>query len=536
MAQHDYNIANQTFPNTRSDINDALSAVASNNSGTAAPSTTFANQWFYETDTNLLQIRNEDNDAYITIAELDQTNDTVEYFKADSIRTALIEFTDGDDAMTIADGGAVTFSQAPVFPDGSIAIADLDIDGATDIGADIVDADLFIIDDGAGGSNRKVAASRLKTYAGANFDGAITINESGADVDFRVESNSNANMLLVDGGNNAVSIGSSFSSSYPDSGSDGLQVHGKQLVVSNYSAGATGSTMNFVKSRGTSAGAAAGTAINSNDVIAAMVAYGDDSNSFEVAGKLQFMAGADWSNGDCAGQFELYLTPDGSTTTDLKIRMLNDGRMGIGVYPEASGDNRGLPVSGRLHVTEDFSGYQVIYAGTTAGSGNVFGIHIAHFGQDPDNNTSRFYGGAGSSGNRFLVFSDGDVVNHDNSYGSISDERIKQDIVDCNEQWDDIKALKIRNYKKKDDVEKYGDKAWVQLGVIAQELEESGMDKCVKQETFYSEEDYEVTQGKANVGDIKEYKAVKYSIVYMKAIKALQEAMKRIEVLESKIN
>ena len=60
----------------------------------------------------------------------------------------------------------MTFSQAPVFPDGSIAVADLDIDGATDIGADLVDADLFIVDDGAGGTNRKVAASRLKTYIG----------------------------------------------------------------------------------------------------------------------------------------------------------------------------------------------------------------------------------------------------------------------------------------------------------------------------------------------------------------------------------
>jgi len=82
-----------------------------------------------------------------------------------SVQTPLIEFTDGDDAMTIADGGVVTFAQAPVFPDGSLAVVDLDIDGATDIGAAIVDADLFIIDDGAGGTNRKVAASRLKTYA-----------------------------------------------------------------------------------------------------------------------------------------------------------------------------------------------------------------------------------------------------------------------------------------------------------------------------------------------------------------------------------
>ena len=71
------------------------------------------------------------------------------------------------DAMSIAAGGAVTFTQTPVFPDGSLALADLDIDGGTDIGADIVDADLFIVDDGAGGTNRKTAASRLKTYIGA---------------------------------------------------------------------------------------------------------------------------------------------------------------------------------------------------------------------------------------------------------------------------------------------------------------------------------------------------------------------------------
>jgi hypothetical protein len=42
----------------------------------------------------------------------------------------------------------------------------IDLDGGTDIGAAIVDADLFLIDDGAGGTMRKTAASRIKTYAG----------------------------------------------------------------------------------------------------------------------------------------------------------------------------------------------------------------------------------------------------------------------------------------------------------------------------------------------------------------------------------
>ena len=49
---------------------------------------------------------------------------------------------------------------------GSVPLSTIDIDGGTDIGAAIVDADLFIIDDGAGGTNRKTTASRLKTYVG----------------------------------------------------------------------------------------------------------------------------------------------------------------------------------------------------------------------------------------------------------------------------------------------------------------------------------------------------------------------------------
>jgi len=71
MAQHDYNIANQTAPNARTDINNALSAIATNNSGGSAPSTTYANQWWYDTGSNLLRIRNEANTGWITAAYLD---------------------------------------------------------------------------------------------------------------------------------------------------------------------------------------------------------------------------------------------------------------------------------------------------------------------------------------------------------------------------------------------------------------------------------------------------------------------------------
>ena len=130
MAQHDYVIANQTFPNTRTDLNNALSAIVTNNSGSSAPSTTYAYQIWYDTSANKLYMRNSANDANITLAEFDQTNDTVEYYTSDSIRTALIEFTDGDDAITITDTGLCAFAQK-ITADAGIDIDNINIDGTT---------------------------------------------------------------------------------------------------------------------------------------------------------------------------------------------------------------------------------------------------------------------------------------------------------------------------------------------------------------------------------------------------------------------
>ena len=104
------------------------------------------------------------------------------------------------DAIAISSSGVVTFSQSPVFPDGSINVADIDLDGATDIGAAIADADLFLVDDGAGGTMRKTTASRVKTYMGAatgefsvenlDIDGATDI---GADL-------TTSDLIIVDDG------------------------------------------------------------------------------------------------------------------------------------------------------------------------------------------------------------------------------------------------------------------------------------------------------------------------------------------------
>ena len=83
MSQNDLTIANQGFASFRSDLNSALQALGSTNSGTSAPSTTFANQLFYDTTNNILKIRNEDNDAFISLFTLDQSNDNIESLTID---------------------------------------------------------------------------------------------------------------------------------------------------------------------------------------------------------------------------------------------------------------------------------------------------------------------------------------------------------------------------------------------------------------------------------------------------------------------
>jgi hypothetical protein len=79
----------------------------------------------------------------------------------------------GTTALTFS-GANATFAGTLATAAGGFNIAGLDIDGATDIGEAIVDADLFIVDNGAGGTNRKVAASRIVTYIDANSSAAST--------------------------------------------------------------------------------------------------------------------------------------------------------------------------------------------------------------------------------------------------------------------------------------------------------------------------------------------------------------------------
>ncbi len=113
-----------------------------------------------------INFKGDDGGSGITALSLDMSDAGTAVFNHD-IRIAdggQIGSASDADAMTISASGVVTFSQAPVFPDGVVPLVDLDIDGGTDIGADLTTSDLIIVDDGAGGTNRKAALSRLTTF------------------------------------------------------------------------------------------------------------------------------------------------------------------------------------------------------------------------------------------------------------------------------------------------------------------------------------------------------------------------------------
>ena len=121
---------------------------------------------------------------------------------------------------------------------------------------------------------------------------------------------------------------------------------------------------------------------------------------------------------------------------------------------------------------------------------------------------------------QFIVRDSGNVVNTNNSYGAISDIKLKQDIVDAGSQWDDIKDLKFKKFRWK--AQPSGS---LMLGLIAQDVE--------KTSPGLVEEAIDRDDNGNDLGTTT--KNVSYSVMQMKAVVALQEALTRIEELEAKV-
>ena len=111
MATHDYSIANGTGSAVRSDLNNALAAIASNNSNGTDPSTTFAYQWYADTGDGKLYIRNAANNGWVEVGTLASANLGLAPVASPTF-TGTADFN-SNTALKIADG---TTAQSPGSP------------------------------------------------------------------------------------------------------------------------------------------------------------------------------------------------------------------------------------------------------------------------------------------------------------------------------------------------------------------------------------------------------------------------------------
>jgi len=323
MAQHDYNIANQTGSAFRSDLNNSLSAILSNNSGSSQPSTRTAYMLWADTSNNLLKLRNSTNSAWITLRTLSGNFDTT-----------------------------------PL---------------------------------GIGTNSPSSYSSEANT---------LVVYDSGKDSGITIATNS-----------------SSYDSNI-------------------YFADGTSSTAEKVGR------------INYN--------HNDNDMNF-------------WLNGYKRGTF-------GQNGTFINMALNN-----------------------------------TFFAQSATSAGTTYTLLKGSYGGT--------LGVAGTGITSIRIYTNGNVENTNNSYGSLSDIRLKTNIVDASPQWDDIKAFRFVNYNL------ISEPSTTQLGVIAQEVENVSPGLVYDVPEL---DDNDTPTGLATKG-------VKYSVLYLKAVKALQEAMERIEQLEAKV-
>ena len=366
-------------------------------------------------------------------------------------------------------------------------------------------------------------------------DDYVVINEDSDDVDFRVESNSNTHMLFVDAGNNRVTVGLSAAAG---NGELNVQSNGARTMTNSFYSETHANVLD-------------------NTCLEIMNSNTTDNNF----SSLLFIDSGGFANGgihcvnidhDTSGGGEIVFTTrnddQNSDTLTNCGRFDNVGNFMVGSSNNSPSDTKGSYM--------DYSGELVAHVDTSNAGPVLFQGFSSHGGTQED---------------KFKVTANGSVYSRANDFTSYSDERLKKDIVDANSQWDDVKGIKFKNFKLKSI---NGTDNAKHLGVIAQDLEkispnlinesDPGVSDILFSSEFGEVEDdldrpkiYDnpenLPSGK-KIGDpmldgsgnqlykkkIKsltgeKVKAVKYSVLYMKAIKALQEAQTRIETLETKV-
>ena len=216
---------------------------------------------------------------------------------------------------------------------------------------------------------------------------------------------------------------------------------------------------------------------------------------------------------DIGGVNSSWTIYDGSAGSE-RMRISSSGNLAVGT----------TTATHKLEVLSTLANYASGRVTNNTGSGSTEYGFISQLNGDPNNTTNYLYLGGSPSTTRFVVYSNGNVANTNNSYGAYSDVKLKENIVDANPQLEKIKQLQVRNFNLKAEPDKK------LIGLVAQEAE------TIFPKLIDETEDTKNDENGAIVKTGETTKSIKYSVFVPVLIKAIQEQQEQIEALQAEIN
>jgi len=563
--QADGVVSNGTGSAVRSDINNQYAALWSNHSGSTEPSSgKVAYQFWADTNTSILKIRNSANNAWINLFTLAGgiDVDAASNFNEDVTFTGAsfnLVWDKSDNALEFADNAKATFGNADliIFHDGTYN--HIDAVNNHPIIANAGTSDFYI----KGGNVYFMDEAANEYYLKAIQNGSVELmydnskkfntNSEGIQIHGKtyaegdIDMPDNAKLLIGNSDDLEIFSGGTGGKIHCNTGV--LELEGDSVQIWNHAANeamakfTANGAVEIYRDGSLKLTTATGGIIVYGDLVADNLYLGDNEKLYcGASNDMQIFHDSSGYN-YVYGSTPLYVQ---SNTVELqsqggekylKATVNNAVEIYYNDSKKAYTYNEGWKVDGYIKALADLSDahggdntgdYHTLQSSSEtsstlllehSGNSTPRGIYAFFSDAAPDNATQYFLYCEDNAAIRAKINSNGSFESADNSYGGISDIKLKENIVDANSQWNDIKALKIRNFNFK---RKPNTKL---LGVVAQEVE------TISPGLVDESEDLEL--GGVSKGTTT--KSVKYSILYMKAIKALQEAMTRIETLETKV-
>jgi len=214
-----------------------------------------------------------------------------------------------------------------------------------------------------------------------------------------------------------------------------------------------------------------------------------------------------------SGAHRWYNAPSGTAgnaiTFTQAMTLDASGNLSIGATSVANQERLNLTSSRNVYVGRFFN---------SASSGGNYGFLINYSAAAPNNASNEFLACSDNAASRLFLYSNGGIANYQSNDSNLSDERTKTDIKPLASYWNKIKALEVVTFKYKDQTHSDNN-----IGLITQQVE-AVAPELVDVDGFGN-----------TPADGVPFKTIYTTDLYHGAIKALQEAMTRIEALEAKL-